>query len=151
MVRSKGFTPYFTLRTTPSTTLWCSYSNAVLELCCLHVKHVVQTVLADHNRDMARASERTPSPDPDQPMICHIRIDGHLGPRWSSRFLGLAITLENNGETLLTGPVVDQAALHGLMRKVRDLGIPLLSVVCVKAGQAETSETSETSAVTDVQ
>lgn len=109
------------------------------------MKHLAQTVLTDHNRGMAMSSERTPPPDPDQPMICHIRIKGHLGPHWSSWFEGLAITLEDNGETLLTGPLVDQAALHGLMRKVRDLGIPLLSVVCVKAGQAETSE------VTDVQ
>ena len=78
-------------------------------------------------------------------MICHIRIKGHLGPHWSDWFEGFAITLEDNSQTLLSGPVVDQAALHRLMRKVRDLGIPLLSVVCVKAGQAETSE------VTDVQ
>jgi hypothetical protein len=91
------------------------------------------------------SSEHTPPPDPVQPMICHIRIEGQLGPRWSDWFEGLAITLEDNGQTLLSGPVVDQAALHGVLRKVRDLGIPLLSVVCVKAGQAETSE------VTDVQ
>ena len=71
--------------------------------------------------------------DPDQPMIYQIRIKGHLGREWTDWFEGLAITLEDNGETLLTGPVVDQAALHGLLRKVRDLGIPLLSVVCVKA------------------
>jgi hypothetical protein len=76
-------------------------------------------------------------------MICHIRIGGHLDPHWSSWFEGPAITLEDNGETLLTGPLVDQAALHGLMRKVGDLGILLLSVVCVKAGQAETSEVSD--------
>lgn len=89
------------------------------------------------------ASERTPSPDPDQPLICQIRIAGHLGPHWSSWFEGLAITLEENGETLLTGLLVDQAALHGMIRKVRDLGIPLLSVVCVKAGQAETSDVTD--------
>jgi hypothetical protein len=94
---------------------------------------------------MAMASERTPPSDPDQPMICHIRIEGHLGPHWSSWFEGLAVTLEDNGETLLSGPLVDQAALHGLMRKVRDLGIPLLSVVCIKAGQAETSEVTDVS------
>ena len=93
------------------------------------------------------ASERTPPSDPDQPMICHIRIEGHLGPHWSDWFEGLAITLEDNGETLLSGPLVDQAALHGLMRKVRDLGIPLLSVVCVKAGQAETSEVTDVSVI----
>ena len=89
------------------------------------------------------ASERTPSPDPDQPMICRIRIEGYLDPHWSRWFEGLAITLEDNGETLLTGPLVDQAALHGLIRRVRDLGIPLLSVVCVKAGQAETSAVTD--------
>jgi hypothetical protein len=88
-------------------------------------------------------SERTPSPNSDQPMICYIRIEGHLSPRWSDWFGGLAITLQESGETLLSGPVVDQAALHGLMRKVRDLGIPLLSVVCVKAGQAETSAATD--------
>ena len=104
---------------------------------------MVQTVLTDHYRDMAMSSERAPSPDPDQPMICHIRIEGHLSPHWSSWFEGLAITLEDNGETMLTGPLVDQAALHGLIRKVRDLGIPLLSVVCVKADQPETSEVTD--------
>ena len=104
------------------------------------IEQVVQTVVTDHARERIMASERTPTPDPDQPMICHIRIEGHLGPHWSSWFEGLAITREDNGETLLTGPLVDQAALHGVIRKVRDLGIPLLSVVCVKASQEETSE-----------
>jgi hypothetical protein len=89
------------------------------------------------------SSEHTPPPDPVQPMICHIRIESHLGPHWSDWFEGFAMTLEDNGQTLLSGPVVDQTALHGLMRKVRDLGIPLLSVVCVKAGQAETSEVAD--------
>jgi hypothetical protein len=57
-----------------------------------------------------------------------IRIKGHLDHRWASWFDGLTLTLEDNGDTLLTGPVVDQAALHGLLRKVRDLGMPLVSV-----------------------
>ena len=70
--------------------------------------------------------------DLDQPMVYQIRIKGHLGPRWTDRFGGMTITLEDNGETLLTGPVVDQAALHGLLRKVRDLGMPLISAVRVK-------------------
>ena len=61
-------------------------------------------------------------------MIYQIRIKGHLGHKWTDWFEGLTITLEENGETLLTGPVVDQAALHGLLKKVRDLGMPLLSV-----------------------
>ena len=57
-----------------------------------------------------------------------IRIKGHLGPEWSDWFGGLDISLDGNGDTLLTGPVVDQAALHGLLRKVRDLGMPLVSI-----------------------
>lgn len=61
-------------------------------------------------------------------MVYQIRIKGHLGPGWTDWFEDLTITLEENGDTLLTGPVVDQAALHGLLRKVRDLGVPLLSV-----------------------
>ena len=65
---------------------------------------------------------------PDQPMAYQIRIKGHLGREWTDWFGGLAITLEDNGDTLLTGPIVDQAALHGLLRKVRDMGMPLVSV-----------------------
>jgi hypothetical protein len=65
---------------------------------------------------------------PDQPLAYQIRINGHLGRQWTDWFSGLAITLEDNGDTLLTGLIVDQAALHGLLRKVRDLGMPLISV-----------------------
>jgi len=75
--------------------------------------------------------------DPGQPLIYQIRIKGHLGPQWTDWFGGLTIALENNGETLLTGPVVDQAALHGLLRKVRDAGMPLISVNRVEPGQAD--------------
>ena len=63
-----------------------------------------------------------------QPAIYQVRLKGHLGGQWQDWFEGLAISLEDNGETLLTGPVVDQAALHGLLRKVRDLGMPLVSI-----------------------
>ncbi len=62
-----------------------------------------------------------------------IRLKGHLDGRWTDWFEGLTITLEDNGDTLLTGSVVDQAALHGLLKKVRDLGIPLLSVNLVQS------------------
>lgn len=68
-------------------------------------------------------------------MVYQIRIKGHLGSQWTDWFGGLAVTLEDNGETLLTGPVVDQAALHGLLKKVRDLGMPLLSVKEVQFNQ----------------
>jgi hypothetical protein len=66
-----------------------------------------------------------------------IRLRGHLGEQWTAWFEGLNLTLEDNGDTLLTGPVVDQAALHGLLRKVRDVGMPLLSVMRIEPGQAD--------------
>jgi len=75
-----------------------------------------------------------------QPLVYQIRIKGHLGRQWTDWFGGLTITLEDNGETLLTGPVVDQAALHGLLKKVRDVAMPLLSVNRVKPGQADASD-----------
>ena len=68
----------------------------------------------------------------DQPIVYQIRIKGHLDRRWTDWFEGLTITLEDNGDTLLTGPVEDQAALHGLLRKVRDLGMPLISATRVE-------------------
>jgi hypothetical protein len=67
-----------------------------------------------------------------------IRIKGHLDDRWADWFDGLTITLEENGDTLLTGPVTDQAALHGLLKKVRDLGLPLVSVSPVEPGPSTT-------------
>jgi hypothetical protein len=73
--------------------------------------------------------------DPGQPMAYQIRIKGHLGRQWADWFGGLAITLEGNGDTLLTGAVVDQAALHALLRTVRDLGMPLVSVSPMKGGE----------------
>lgn len=76
-------------------------------------------------------------------MIYQIRLKGHLGRGWSDWFGGMAITLEDNGDTLLTGPVVDQAALHGLLRKVRDLGLPLISVTRVKSGEADGSDVKQ--------
>ena len=75
-----------------------------------------------------------------EPGLYEIRIKGHLENRWAHWFGGLTITLEDDGDTLLTGPVVDQAALHGLLKKVRDLGMPLLSVNRVKPGQADASD-----------
>ena len=68
----------------------------------------------------------------DQPMLYQIRVKGHLGRQWSDRFEELRITLEEDGTTLLTGQIVDQAALYGILRKIRDLGIVLLAVNCVE-------------------
>jgi hypothetical protein len=70
------------------------------------------------------------------PELYEIRIKGHLENRWADWFTGLTITREDNGETLLTG-LVDQAALHSVLRKVRDLAMPLLSVTCVRSDQAD--------------
>ncbi len=65
---------------------------------------------------------------PDQPVVYQIRIEGHLRAQWAEWFEGLTVTLEPAGTTLLSGPVADQAALYGLLKKVRDLGLPLLAV-----------------------
>ena len=74
-----------------------------------------------------------------EPRIYEIRLKGHLDVWRAGWFGDLTITLEENGETRLTGPVVDQAALHGLLNKVRDLGIPLLSVIRLQPGQTDVS------------
>ena len=57
-----------------------------------------------------------------------IKLEGHLSPLWEAEFEGFTITQAESGITCLTGPVIDQAALHGLLRKIRDLGLPLVSV-----------------------
>jgi hypothetical protein len=75
--------------------------------------------------------------DSSKPMTYQIRIAGQLGSRWEDWFEGLAITLDGS-DTLITGPVVDQAALHGLLKKVRDLGMPLVSVGPVEPGPSTT-------------
>jgi hypothetical protein len=71
-------------------------------------------------------------PTQTSPACYEIRVEGHLSPQWTDWYDGLTITLEEDGNTLLTGPVIDQAALHGLLKKVRDLGLPLVSVVQVQ-------------------
>jgi hypothetical protein len=81
--------------------------------------------------------------DPDVPKIFHIRIKGHLGQQWADWFDGLTITLEEDGNTLLTGPVIDQAALYGLLKKVRDLGMPLISVNSVGPGLQDMSDNKQ--------
>jgi hypothetical protein len=75
-----------------------------------------------------------------EPGLYEIRLKGHLNNRWADWFEGLTITLEEDGNTLLTGPVIDQAALHGVLKKVRDLGLPLVSVSPVEHCQADQSE-----------
>ena len=70
-------------------------------------------------------------------MLYEIRIEGHLGHEWTDWFDGMTITLEEHGHTLLRGEIADQAALHGVLRRIRDLGAPLLSVDRVHGGETE--------------
>ena len=86
-----------------------------------------------------------PKSDADQPMVYEIRIKGHLSHLSAGWFDGLTITLEDNGNTLLTGTVIDQSALHGILKKVRDLGMPLLSVNSVETGTQDESDNKQVS------
>jgi hypothetical protein len=83
-----------------------------------------------------------PETIPGQPMIYQIRVRSHLGSDWTDWFEGLSIILEEDGDMLLTGAVVDQAALHGLLKKVRDLGMPLVSVNPVQFNETHLAEES---------
>jgi hypothetical protein len=105
----------------------------------MHIKQLAQTRVTAQHRDNAMSNERSPKRDPSEPMVYQIRVTGHLGREWTDWFDGLTITLQDNGETLLSGPVVDQAALHGVLRKVRDLGLPLLAVTLMKPGEVDPS------------
>ncbi len=71
---------------------------------------------------MSTSPRRAPLPQYE------IRVEGHLGPRWAAWFDGMRLSEQPGGTTVLRGPVVDQAALHGLLQRLRDLGLPLLSV-----------------------
>ena len=90
------------------------------------------------------SATRASTEDHDESGLYEIRLKGHLDDRWDAWFGGLTLTREDNGETLLTGPLVDQAALHGVLRKVRDVGMPLISVMLMKSEDAETSDVKET-------
>jgi len=89
------------------------------------------------------SNKRNPIIDPIQTIVYQIRLKGHLSHQWTEWFEGLTITLEEDGNTLLTGPVIDPAALHGLLKKVRDLGMPLVSVNRVKPSQRDTQDVKQ--------
>lgn len=93
--------------------------------------------MTGHKRYRVMSNRIDPKMEPSQPVVYQIRIKGHLGPQWTDWFEGLSITLEEDGDTLITGPVVDQASLHGLLKKVRDLGMPLVSVSPVEPGSSD--------------
>lgn len=78
--------------------------------------------------------------NPQQPERYAIRITGHLDTRWAAQFEPMSIIHARDGTTILTGPVVDQAALHGMLRKVRDLGLPLVSVMPIDASATNESD-----------
>lgn len=76
----------------------------------------------------------------NEAMMYQIRLKGHLGLQWTEWFEGMTITLEDNGDTLITGPVADQSALHGLLKKIRDIGMNLLSIMSVESDQIDESD-----------
>ncbi len=96
--------------------------------------------MSDHKRYKVMSKNSDPTTNPSQPVVYQIRVKGHLGHQWTDWFEDLTITLEEDGNTLLTGPVIDQAALHGLLKKVRDLGMPLVSVSPVESDRADVSD-----------
>ena len=89
------------------------------------------------------SNKLNPKSNPGQRVVYQIKIKGRLGRQWTDWFEGLTITQDEDGDTLLTGPVVDDAALHGLLKKVRDLGLPLLSVNRVEPGQADAPDAKQ--------
>jgi hypothetical protein len=91
------------------------------------------SVMNDRNKNKVIPNKFNPKTDPGQTIVYEIRIKGHLGSQWSDWFEGQTITLEDNGDTLITGPVVDQAALYGLLKKVRDIGLHLISVTQIQS------------------
>ncbi len=90
--------------------------------------------------EVQMSATHTSTEDHHEPGRYEIRLKGHLDARWADRFEGLSFTHESDGTTILSGPVVDQAALHGLLRKVRDLGMPLISVRPVDASRLDASD-----------
>jgi hypothetical protein len=91
-------------------------------------------------------NDRTPEPSNGQPAADHaptpqyeVRVKGHLGMRWAAWFDGLSLTPVDDGITVIHGPVVDQAALHGLLQKLRDIGIPLISLALLPPAEGASS------------
>lgn len=84
-------------------------------------------------------NQQNPEKQPVQAPIYQIRVEGHLGSQWEEAFDGLTVTQEDSGTTLLTGPVIDQAALHGFLRRIRDLGMTIVSVVRVESNPTDES------------
>ena len=90
-----------------------------------------------------------PKTDPDQPRVYQIRVEGQLGCQWTDWFSGLTITLHDSGDTLISGPI-DQAALHGLLKKVRDLGMTLVSVNRMETDPADASDVKQSELIQSI-
>ena len=84
--------------------------------------------------------EQKSNPEANQQTVYQFRIKGHLGQQWLNWFEGLTATLEEAGNTLLSGTVVDQSALHGILKKIRDLGMPLLSMNLIDSNPADKTD-----------
>jgi hypothetical protein len=97
-----------------------------------------------HKRNKLMSDKRNPNTDLDQAVVYQIRVKGHLDQSWKDWLERMTLTLEDNGDTLLSCVVADQAALYGLLRKVRDVGLPLISVTRVNPGQADVSDVNST-------
>jgi hypothetical protein len=106
----------------------------------VYLEQLEWKLLTGYKRRRELSNKTYSQTDPSQPTRYQIRIKGQLDSQWTDWFEGLIITLEDNGDTLITGQVIDQAALHGLLKKVRDLGMPLISVSTAESGQQGTSE-----------
>jgi hypothetical protein len=100
-------------------------------------------MLSEQQPDKQMANKLDSETESNRSTVYEIRVKSHLGPNWTDWFEGLTITCEDNGETLLTGPVIDQAALYGLLKKVRDLGLSLLSVNLVDHHQVNTADSNQ--------
>jgi hypothetical protein len=72
-----------------------------------------------------------------QPLVCRVRVRGKLDPQWSAWFEGLSVGDTTDGDTILSGPLVDQSALHGVLARIRDLGLELVSVIIEAEKTAE--------------
>ena len=100
-------------------------------------------MLSEQQPGKVASNNLQPKTDSGQLVVYQIRVKSHLGPDWTDWFEGLTITLEEDGDTLLTGPVVDQAALHGLLKKVRDLGMSLVSLNPIQLNPAHPEDTNK--------
>jgi hypothetical protein len=100
---------------------------------------MARSLKAVHER-RSEVNDLDPRSQPVHAPIYRIRLNGHLGRTWAEWFEGWSIALEDEGDTVLTGPVVDQATLHGLLKRVRDLGMPIVSVVRVEPDRPTPSD-----------